>query len=205
MTTENNNLQEIATSTVEWQAIFNDFVNKYEAGRTVKKTAGEALAKGDPFYIKASDGKAWKATNATLCIGVWQSATTAANAEGFGQIGGTMALGSWTANDLIYKNSSGALTATATNNGLPIAIALSATVILIIPQLGLIISQAHIADASTSHAITDPGDAPADADALREDLVTNTIPSIEGALNALGTKVNAVLAALETLQLFKTS
>lgn len=63
---------------------------------------------------------------------------------------------------------------------------------------GIILSeQTHVDDASTTHAITDPGDAPADADALRDDLVTNTIPSIESALNALGTKINSILAALE--------
>jgi hypothetical protein len=57
--------------------------------------------------------------------------------------------------------------------------------------------QSHIADASEAHAITDPEDAPADADELRDDIVTNTIPSIESALNALGAKVNDILAMLE--------
>lgn len=56
--------------------------------------------------------------------------------------------------------------------------------------------QVNVVDASVAHTITDPGDAPADADALRDDLVTNAIPDIEGALNALGTKVNAILALL---------
>lgn len=65
--------------------------------------------------------------------------------------------------------------------------------------------QAHIADASTSHAITDPADSPADADALREDLVTNVIPSIESALNALGTKMNSILAVLEAHKLNASS
>lgn len=61
--------------------------------------------------------------------------------------------------------------------------------------------QAHQADCSTTHAITDPGDAPADADALREDLVTNVIPSVESALNALGTRINSILTTLETFGL----
>jgi hypothetical protein len=65
--------------------------------------------------------------------------------------------------------------------------------------------EAHIADAVTSHTITDPGDAPADADALREDLVTNVIPSIESALNALGTKTNSILTALENFKALLTS
>jgi len=64
---------------------------------------------------------------------------------------------------------------------------------------------AHVTDASESHTVTDPGDAPADADALRDDLVANTIPSIESALNALGVKVNAIIAALETAKLMETS
>lgn len=64
---------------------------------------------------------------------------------------------------------------------------------------------AHVADASESHTITDPGDAPADADALRDDLVANAIPDIEGALNALGVKVNAIISALETAKLMETS
>lgn len=64
---------------------------------------------------------------------------------------------------------------------------------------------AHVADASTTHAITDPGDAPADADALRDDLVTNVIPTIETALNNLGTKINSLLTMAETFGFHATS
>jgi hypothetical protein len=71
--------------------------------------------------------------------------------------------------------------------------------------LEAVAAEAHITDAVTSHAITDPGDSPADADALREDLVTNVIPSLESALNALGTKTNAIVTALENLKLLATS
>ena len=56
--------------------------------------------------------------------------------------------------------------------------------------------QTNVTDASESHSITDPADAPADADALREDLVDNVIPDIEDALDALGVKINAILALL---------
>lgn len=56
--------------------------------------------------------------------------------------------------------------------------------------------QVNIVDASESHTITDPADAPATADALRDDLVLNAIPDVEAALNALGVKVNAILALL---------
>lgn len=64
--------------------------------------------------------------------------------------------------------------------------------------------QAHIVDAETAHAITPPGDAPASADALRDDLVTNTIPSLETALNNLGTKINAIYTALEAAKILQT-
>ena len=55
----------------------------------------------------------------------------------------------------------------------------------------------HIADASVAHAITDPADAPATADILRDDLVANAIPEIKAALDALGTIINAILARME--------
>lgn len=52
------------------------------------------------------------------------------------------------------------------------------------------------AAAEESHAITDPGDAPATADALRDDLVANAIPDIESALDALGAEFNSKFNAL---------
>lgn len=64
---------------------------------------------------------------------------------------------------------------------------------------------AHVTDAETAHNITDPTDSPADADALREDLVTNVIPSLETALNNLGTKVNSLLTMAETFGFHATS
>ena len=56
--------------------------------------------------------------------------------------------------------------------------------------------QVNVTDASTSHSITDPGDTPVDADTLRDDLVTNAIPDIKSALDALGTKINSILDLL---------
>ena len=64
---------------------------------------------------------------------------------------------------------------------------------------------AHVADASTAHAVTDPGDSPADADVLLEDLVANVIPDIETKLNALGTTIDSILTTLETFGLHATS
>ena len=49
--------------------------------------------------------------------------------------------------------------------------------------------QSHIADASTAHALADTFD---DEES-------------EAALNALGTKINAILSALETVGILKTS
>jgi hypothetical protein len=65
--------------------------------------------------------------------------------------------------------------------------------------------QAHEVNASVAHSITDPADSPATADALRDDLVINTIPAIEQALNDLGTKINNLLTKLETAEILKTS
>lgn len=62
--------------------------------------------------------------------------------------------------------------------------------------------QTHEVDASEIHSITAPADTPASVDALRDDLVDNTIPSIEAALNNLGIKINNIIAKLETLNLF---
>ena len=49
---------------------------------------------------------------------------------------------------------------------------------------------------STLAAITDPTDSPATADALRDDLVANTLPKIRDALSSLASKVNAIRTAL---------
>ena len=47
----------------------------------------------------------------------------------------------------------------------------------------------------TIAAITDPADTPASADALRDDLVANTIPEIKDAIATLAEKLNDHLAA----------
>lgn len=62
-----------------------------------------------------------------------------------------------------------------------------------------VITDQQAAEANiTSGAITDPGDAPADADALRDDLVANAIAEIGANLTALDTKINNLLAKLRT-------
>ena len=66
-----------------------------------------------------------------------------------------------------------------------------------LPQSRTMRIQHDITDASESHTITDPADAPATADALRDDLVANAIPDIESALDALGATLNEILDTLE--------
>ena len=63
---------------------------------------------------------------------------------------------------------------------------------------------AHIADVA-AYTTTDPSDAPADADALRDDLVATTLPAIATGINANVTKINAILAALEAHGIVATS
>lgn len=77
--------------------------------------------------------------------------------------------------------------------------------VVYVEKLDGAIRQSHVADASASHSITDPADTPASADALRDDLVANAIPEIEAALDALGTKINSIIATLEAAGLHATS
>lgn len=130
--TTNYGLGLLPSGPVDWLAIFNANMNKIEVGRTLLLTAGETLTVRNCFYVK-SDGKAWKATALTPCHGVWQSASTVADAQGYGQIDGTMTYASWTwtPGAALYSNASGALVATATPY--QIGYAISATQIRIIP------------------------------------------------------------------------
>lgn len=48
----------------------------------------------------------------------------------------------------------------------------------------------------TIAAIPDPADTPASADALRDDIVANTLPAVRNAIADLAAKINAVIAAL---------
>lgn len=134
--TTDRNLPQMPTGAVDWPAIINDIVNKLELGFTIKRTAGEALAQGDPFYV-SSDGKAYKASDATANHGVWQSTSTALGAEGFGTVYGTMTKTGWTwIGGYLYVNASKALTQTAPNsNARAVGYALSATKIFIFQPL----------------------------------------------------------------------
>jgi hypothetical protein len=51
-------------------------------------------------------------------------------------------------------------------------------------------------------AIPNPADAPADADALREDLVTNVLPKIRDAFSSIASKENATRAELRQAGVF---
>lgn len=51
---------------------------------------------------------------------------------------------------------------------------------------------------STLEAVPDPADAPATADALRDDLVANALPALRNNLADLGGKVNSILSVLRS-------
>jgi hypothetical protein len=127
--TTHNNYQKLPAGPVDWVAVFNDLCDKAERGRTLKATAAVALVEADPFYIDAA-GKAAKATAATAYAGLWQSASTAGDAIGYGQTFGifTKTGWTWTKGGLIYVNSSSQLTQTPTSKA--IGVALSETEIL---------------------------------------------------------------------------
>lgn len=130
------NLPLLPTGAVDWMALINDLVNKLEAGRTLKLVAHESLAKGKPFYVDGA-GKARLATSAARTDGIWQSAATAADAQGYGQVDGIMSDDSWawTPGEAIYASAAGVLTQTPPENGVPVAVALTATSLLIAPSL----------------------------------------------------------------------
>ncbi len=145
MATKHYNLPTMPTGAVDWPAIVNDIVAKVEVGRTVKLTAGETLAKGKAFYVKAADGKAYLATYSTGIAGLWQSSSTGAGVEGFGQIGGIMTDSSWTwtPGSYLYIDGSSNLTATDPGTGVrPVAYAISATEVILLESAG------HAHDAS---------------------------------------------------------
>lgn len=124
----------LPTGAVDWVSLYNNTINKLEAGRTLRLTAGETLAARDPFCISA-DGKAYKAANTNVCHGVWQSASTVLDATGYGQIDGIMTYGSWawTKGNYIYVSAGKALTQTPPSaNAQPVAYALSATEIVLL-------------------------------------------------------------------------
>lgn len=60
-------------------------------------------------------------------------------------------------------------------------------------------SQNAITLTGVTTSVTDPGDSPANADALRDDLVANTIPDIEGDMANLATRDTELETAVETL------
>ena len=207
---------------------------------------GEDVSEFDPVCIKQADDLWYKADGnddaLAVCMGL------AFDDYSSGSAGFAYAIGciadvtgeSWTRNALIFVDDSKALSQTA---GTKIVIAgwpLTDTK-MIVGCNPLWLQLSHIADPTETAAtltdnsgggaadntigaitvaITDPGDAPADADALRDDLVTNTIPDIEQGLQdcadaiaeladeinklitdrcSTNTAVDAILARLEAI------
>lgn len=62
--------------------------------------------------------------------------------------------------------------------------------------------QTAVTAAEENHTIAMPAAAPVDAEALRDDLVANTLDDIVSSLDDLGVAVNAIRSRLETLGLF---
>ena len=57
----------------------------------------------------------------------------------------------------------------------------------------------------TIAVITDPADTPASADALRDDLVANSLPEIRDAISTLADKMNSILTKLEATDVMADS
>ncbi len=111
------NLEEAMAGVVEWIGLWNANVARLEKGRTLKLVAGEALTERLAFYIHATTGKAWKATASTSVDGIWESASTAAEATGLGQVGGVFTYDSWSwsvSGATIYVTAGGVLTESVT-------------------------------------------------------------------------------------------
>jgi hypothetical protein len=129
--TTDYNLPQMPSGPVDWPAIYNDLVSKVEVGRTIKLTAATTITRGKCFYID-TNGKAAIATSASDIMGIWQTSSTGMNADGYGQIDGTlidthgMPLGA-----LLYSNASGALTTVTSTSKIAIASATSSTKIVI--------------------------------------------------------------------------
>lgn len=138
------NLEEAMAGVVEWIGLWNANVARLEKGRTLKLVAGEALTERLAFYIHATTGKAWKATASTSVDGIWESASTGAEATGLGQVGGVFTDGSWnwtTSGATIYVTAGGALTESVTAT--IIGRALSATEIKLEPG-GTLGAHSHV-------------------------------------------------------------
>jgi hypothetical protein len=170
--TKHQNIPKLPATPVDWPTELNKWADRIEEGRTVKLTAGEALAFKDVFYIKASDGKAYKATDNTNIDGIWYSTSTAINTTGYGQIAGIMTDGTWTwtVRAFLYCNTSGALTETApTLRSRAVAYALSATeIVLFYPPM--VPFPAGLASVNTTAVGTD-------ADTSEKDLMTFSVPA----------------------------
>lgn len=135
--TTHTQVNKIGSGASDWPALFNAFADIFEKGRTVKLTASVALTFGEPFYVNGS-GQAAKATLSTPVVGIWQTTSTGAGAQGLGNVGGLMTGPSWTwtPGGKIYVTAGGAISQTAA--GKPIGVAISATEVIVFPSPGII-------------------------------------------------------------------
>src|SRR3989304_6889813 len=183
--TTHYNLPQIPTGAVNWVALVNDIVTKLEKGRTLKRNAGEAITVRKAFYTKSTDGKAYKASPTTEIHGIWQSTSTAINTDGFGQVGGIMTYGSWTwtPGAFLFVNATADLVATPpTWDSRPVAYAISATEILLIPPKKPVESgMVHVNNAAAgTTAVTS-----------EEDLMSFTLPANTLDVDGKGVRIKA--------------
>ncbi len=135
--TRNYNAPLMPLGPVEWPSIFNTLINLIEAGRTVRVTAGEALAAGEAVQPpRAADSRVFRANNTHNFLGITRAAI-ALGAEGFVFVGlgNEITVGSaWTIGGLVFVGTAaGSLTQTRpTSEAVPIGYANTATSIVLL-------------------------------------------------------------------------
>lgn len=185
--TKHFNLPLMPTGAVDWPAVINDSTGKIEVGRTLRLIAAEPLAKYDPFYLDNDSSivnKAYKASNTTKVDGIWQSASTAAGAEGYGQIDGVIENESWEWNPgFVYVDASGNLTESVSSSRGIAGYAISPTEILIqqsaIPERIAKMSSDNLADILSDETGSDGGFVRATSPTINNPVITNINPGAD--------------------------
>jgi len=215
MVTDHQNLDEISGFEDAGDILQANIENLEVGRQFYIPDTGENISDLDPVCVKEADDKYWKcdANDAALLDfrGLANGAITSGNdGHGYG-FGAIVTEGTWTwdMDKMIFVDDSKALSQTVGTYGIIAGVPLAPTVMLVMP-LTLKYLFATIADPAAQAAltasaltdnsgggaadgtvdaitvsITDPSDSPADADALRDDLVATTIPSIEAALQTV--------------------
>lgn len=223
--TENDGLELMSEASRPDEA-FDRCMETLDIGRMIPvDELGENVTQYQPGFVKNSDDLGYVSdgndTDKAYCMGLYdRTASTGAEAKLYG-LGSIVknAAWDWDLTKWVFVADDKTLSQTPGTIPVPVGMPLSPTRLLIVPGR-LLLQQAHIADpasaaaltqdtltdstggtptttlASIGTSVTDPADAPADADALREDLVTNTIPSIEAPLLAICNAIASIAAQM---------